>query len=110
MSKSNIIAYTSLLLIIIVLSAILIFRKPQIIEISNQEQIYKDSVLLLQKNIELSHIRQDSLQKAYDSLLTIEPQVINRTREKVHYILTDATPTELDSIIRTSWKTKSRYR
>jgi len=110
MSRANIIAYSVLFLIIIVLSAILIFRKPEIIEVSNQEQIYKDSVLLLQKNIELSHIRQDSIQKAYDSLLNIDPQVINRTREKIHYILTDATPTELDNIIRTNWKTKSRYR
>jgi hypothetical protein len=83
MSRANIIAYSVLFLIIIILSAILIFRKPQIIEVSNQEQIYKDSVLLLQKNIELSHIRQDSIQEAYDSLLNIDPQVINRTREKV---------------------------
>ena len=97
-------------LVIIILSAVLIFRKPEEVIITGKEQILKDSIALLQTNLDSSVSRETRLQKSYDSLMTLDPIIINRTRDKVQFILTDATPDELDSVIRTAWKTKSRYR
>jgi len=110
MSKANIIAYVSLLGIIIILLAIIFFRKPQVIEVIGKEQVLRDSLILLQRNIDSSHVRQEKLQKSFDSLLAIDPIVISKTRDKIKFIYSTATPDELDSIIRTNWKTKSRYR
>lgn len=110
MSKANIIAYVSLLGIIIILLAIIFFRKPQVIEVTGKEQVLRDSLILLQRNIDSSHVRQEKLQKSFDSLLAIDPIIISKTRDKIKFIYSTATPDELDSIIRTNWKTKSRYR
>ena len=110
MSKANIIAYVSLLGIIIILLAIIFFRKPQVIEVIGKEQVLRDSISLLQRNLDSSHVRQDKLQKSFDSLLAIDPIIISKTRDKIKFIYSTATPDELDSIIRTNWKTKSRYR
>jgi hypothetical protein len=97
--------------IIIVLLAIIIFRKPETIILpSDREKTLQDSLILLQRNLDSSHVRQDKLQQSYDSLLRLDPLIITKTRDKVHFILTDASPNELDSVIRTNWKTKSRYR
>lgn len=108
--KVNIITYCCLLLIIIILSSILIFRKSEVIVTPNNEQIYKDSIILLQNLNQQSHIRQEKLQRAYDSLSSIEPIIIHKTRDKIEYIYTGASINDLDSIIRSTWKNKSRYR
>lgn len=98
-------------IVIIILIAHLIFREPKTIILpSDREKTLQDSLILLQQNLDSTHIRQTELQKSYDSLLRLEPQIITKTRDKVHFILTDADPNELDSIIRANWKTKSRYR
>lgn len=110
MSKTNLIAYSVLLVIIVILTCLLIFRKPVEIITTQKEQIYKDSITLLQDLNKQSIERQEKLQTAYDSLSAIEPKVINITRDKIKYIYTDATIDELDTLIRTNWKTKSRYR
>lgn len=107
--KITTIAFLISLMIILILSAIIIFRKPTIIENSN-DTAWKDSVTLLHKEIEKSHLRQIELQKAYDSLSSIEPHIITRTNDKIKFIYSTATPNDLDSIIRSNWKTNSRYR
>lgn len=89
---------------------IIIFRKPEQIVVSGQDQILKDSISILQRDIDSSIMRQNKIQKAYDSILNIEPIIINKTHDKVHFIFSNATPDDLDSIIRANWKTKSRYR
>lgn len=107
--KGYLIMFIAMILIIIGLSAVLIFRKPEVV-ITGREQILQDSLTLLQQNLDSSHVRQERLQRGYDSLVAIEPKIITKTRDKVQFIFTDATPDDLDSIIRTNWKTKSRYR
>ena len=69
-----------------------------------QEIRYKDSISSLQKEIDLSRIRQSALQHSYDSMLLIEPTIIYRTNEKIKFIYFDASADELDSIIRSNWK------
>lgn len=110
MNRSNLIAYSILILVIVILLAVIYFRKPDDVIQSDREKILKDSVALLQTRIDSSHVRQAKIQKAYDSLLSIEPTVISKTRDKIKFIYTVATPDDLDSIIRSNWKTKSRYR
>jgi hypothetical protein len=66
----------------------------------NREKTLRDSIAYLQKRIDSSHIRQQELELAYDSVCRLEPQIKYKTREKIKFILTTATPTELDSIIR----------
>lgn len=96
---------------IVILIAILVFREPKLIVLpSDREKTLQDSLIILQQNLDSTHARQVQLQHNYDSLLKLEPQIITKTRDKVHFILTDANPDELDSIIRANWKTKSRYR
>lgn len=108
--KKQLIAYCSLLLIIIILIAVIIFRKPQVIVTSGKEKILKDSITLLHKKIDVIHLRQVRLQGQYDSLSALEPAINYRTHEKVTFILTDATPDQLDSTIKAHIKIKSRYR
>jgi hypothetical protein len=110
MNKANLIAYSSLIGIIIILLAIIYFRKPQVIVESDREKVLEDSIAVLNTRIDSSHVRQAKIQKAYDSLLSIDPIVISKTRDKIKFIYSTNSPDELDSIIRTNWKTKSRYR
>ena len=108
MSRSNIIAYGTLLIIILIMLAIIIFRKPQVSADPGHEKILKDSITLLESQIDISHTRQTRLQGQYDSLSALEQPIIYRTNEKIKFILTDATPDELDSTIKSL--IKSRYR
>lgn len=109
MNRPTLFVFMGLLVVIVILLGIIIFRKPTVIVPSN-DKVYKDSIAVLQAKIDSSRVRQERLEKAYDSLVAIDPPVIYRTRDKIKFILTDASPDELDSIIRTTWKTKSRYR
>jgi len=107
--KISLIALSVALVIIMILSGIIIFRKPEI-QVAAPDESWKDTVANLHKQIELSHIRQAQLQNSYDSLSSLEPRVITRTHDKIKFIYSTATPDDLDSIIRTNWKTTSRYR
>lgn len=109
MNRQHFFLFGILILVIIILLGIIIFRK-QIVEMPSNDKIYKDSINMLQSKIDSSYIRQKKLQEAYDSLCTLDPSVIYRTRDKIHFIYSNATADELDSIIRSTWKTKSRYR
>lgn len=107
--RLNLIAFIVALIIILILSAVIIFRKD-VTPVPPVNDAWKDSVAILHKEIELSHIKQAQLQTAYDSLSSLEPRVITRTHDKIKFIYSTATPDDLDSIIRTNWKTTSRYR
>lgn len=76
---------------------------------SDKTQMYIDSIKTLQVSIDESKYRQSLLERSYDSLLSIEPQIIYRTREKVKFIFNTNDPDVLDSIIRSGWKTRPRY-
>lgn len=109
MNKVNLIAYSSLIGIIIILLAIIYFRKPQVIVELGPKKVLEDSIAVLNARIDSSHVRQAKIQKAYDSLLSIDPVVISKTRDKIKFIYSTSSPDELDSIIRRTWKTKSKY-
>jgi hypothetical protein len=74
-----------------------------------EEKRLRDSLSLLQKEIDTLHVKQNQLQVAYDSMLLIEPTIIYKTREKVKFIYLEANATQLDSIIRKKSKRKRRY-
>lgn len=97
-----------LVLIIITLSIALILRKPDPVT-PPDSKVWTDSILKLKKKIDISHAVQDSLQREYDSLLSLDPQVITRTHDKIKFVYSTATPEQLDSVIRANWKTSSRY-
>lgn len=109
MNKNNIV-HLVMIGIILILAAIIIFRKPTMTVISGREKQIVDSLALLQSQLDSSEIRVTNLQKAYDSLNSLEPGVIYRTHDKVKFIFSDATPDDLDNIIRANWKTESRYK
>lgn len=79
------------------------------VSFSSEEKRLRDSIAILQKEIDASHTRQNKLQHGYDSMLNVEPIIIHKTREKIKFIYTEATPSQLDSIIRTKSKRKHRY-
>lgn len=97
-----------LLILVLALSVYIVLDKSERILLIDKEKHLKDSLLLLKQEVEKSHYRQDVLEKAYDSLRAIDPEVITRTRDKIKFIYT-ANPSELDSVIRATWKTSSRY-
>lgn len=104
------------LIIILVGLVVLVFTmvyldKPEQVTVSpsKRELELKDSVRMLQGKIDSSRARQARLEQAYDSLLKVEPTIIYETREKIKFIYTEATPDQLDSIIRTRSKRKQRY-
>ena len=109
MENKSKIAFEILIIIIICLIAFIIFRKPEVIITSGKEQLLEDSIALLTKTINKSEIHQHILEEQYDSLLNLDPKIIIRTNEKIKFIYSTATPSELDSIIRTNWKTNLRY-
>lgn len=109
MNKNNIV-HLVMIGIILILAAIIIFRKPTMTVISGREKQIVDSLALLQSQLDSSEIRVTNLQRGYDSLNSLEPGVIYRTHDKVKFIFSDATPDDLDNIIRANWKTESRYK
>lgn len=91
---------------ILVLAGILILREPKQVIINDNEKILKDSIVLMQRQIDSSHVYQIKLQSSYDSLLNVEPQIRYKTNEKIKFIYSTASPAQLDSIIRANWKTQ----
>jgi K+-sensing histidine kinase KdpD len=109
MSRASFVTYCVLVIIILVLSALVVFRNSQVADYASEERALKDSILTLSVKIDSSHARQQRLERQLDGLSTIESQVITKTHDKINFIYSVATPDELDSIIRSNWKTKSRY-
>ncbi len=109
MSRASFVTYCVLVTIILVLSALVVFRNRQVTDYASNEKALKDSISALSVEIDSSHARQERLERQLDGLSTIESQVIIKTHDKINFIYSVATPDELDSIIRSNWKTKSRY-
>lgn len=103
----------SAIILILGLGALAIynFNKNKVIDnsINSKEIRLQDSIIRLNREITMSHLKQVLLEKQYDSLLTLDPHVITRTNEKIKFIYSTATPDQLDSIIRTTWKTNLRH-
>lgn len=91
-----------LTLTVLILTAILIFRKPEIILPKFDEKVYRDSIAHLEKDIGRLHRQQDSLVQENFIISTQKEQVKIIYREKYKYIR-GATTHELDSIIRANW-------
>lgn len=72
------------------------------------DTVLQDSVTLLMKQLDSSHIRQARLESDYNTLLNRDPQILYRNHEKTKFIFNTASPTQLDSIIRSVWYHK-RY-
>lgn len=108
--KPNQIFQICLVGLVLILFAIIIFRKPTVIVTSDREQVLQDSVKLLRSQRDSSLGRQAKIQNSFDSLMNLDPQIKYRTHEKIKFIFNTASPRDLDSIIRTNWKTSSRYR
>lgn len=94
-----------ILLFIITVLVIAFIYKDDIVPPSNdpRDQIRKDSLELLKRQIDSSHVRQEKLQHDIDSLSSLDLIIIYRTHEKIKFINTTATPSQLDSIIRATW-------
>lgn len=106
MNKFSLITIGILLTIIVFLGAVLIFKKNPETGVNDKERILRDSIAILQKDISLSQERQTKIQKDFDSLQSIDQQVIYRTREKIKFIFNTSDPSILDSLIRSNWRTK----
>jgi hypothetical protein len=109
MSRASFMSYFILVAIILTLSLIVLFRNNQVLDYMKTEKDLKDSISALSVEIDSSHARQARLERQLTGLSTIETQVIIKTHDKINFIYSNATPSELDSIIRSTWKTKSRY-
>lgn len=103
------IAFATCIGLILILLAIIIFRKPETVIASDKEKVLRDSIALIQQEVDASRMRQAKIQKSYDSLLTVDPHIEYRTREKIKFIFNTASPRELDSVIRANWKTSSGH-
>jgi len=104
MDKRNIFTLV-LILLIVILAFVIIFRKPAVIDGENpQEQIWRDSLSLLQSQRDSSLAREAGIQARYDSLLTIDVKTIHHYHEKLIYVKS-ANIGQLDSVIRSSWRT-----
>lgn len=110
MSRTVFINYAILVTIIIVLSSVVVFRNQELEAYKKGDKDLRDSISTLSVQIDSSHARQARLEAQIDILNHTEARVISKTHEKIQFIYSTATPDELDSLIRTNWKTQSRYR
>ena len=109
MNKTRLIYNIIVMSIIFILTVIIVFKKEESVINFDSEKRLIDSLNVLQKLIDTSKLKQLKLEKAYDSLLTLEPIIIYKNNEKIKFIFAELDPSILDSIIRTEWKTKPRY-
>lgn len=109
MSKAVFINYGILVTIIIILSSVIVFRNQELETYKKGDKDLRDSISKLSVQIDSSHARQARLEAQIDILNHTEAKVISKTHEKIQFIYSTATPDELDSLIRSNWKSKSRY-
>lgn len=111
LDKTIVWLFCIILLFAVIITMIIMYtqNKKANVSFTSEEKRLRDSISLLQKEIDASHIRQDKLQHDYDSMLHVEPIIIHETREKIKFVYTEATPNQLDSIIRTKSKRSKRY-
>jgi hypothetical protein len=87
---------------VLILIAILIFRKPDVIVPKFDEKPYRDSISKLQTEIGDLHDKNDSLLQENFVINNKKEQIKIIYREKYKYIR-GATTHELDSVIRANW-------
>lgn len=97
-------------LIIIILAGVYIFKKDVIVDyIEDPNQPLYDSIAKIQaEKVELK-AAYDVKAKQYDSLLNKDVEIKIKYRDKIKFIYSDASISELDSIIRARNKGKSRH-
>lgn len=102
MTYKQAIAYGSLFLTILVLIAILIFRKPVIVDNNDELQVYKDSITTILNGVEPRDAIILKRNAIIDSLTTIvETKQDKEYVKSIQYINNPAIPIrELDSIVR----------
>ena len=106
--KSNIFISTLISIIILLLIIMLIYYPKSNQNVFDDSNL-RDSIKLLQNQIDSSKIKQQILENQYDSLLALPPKIKYKTNEKIKFIYYDASPSDLDSIIRSNWKTGIRH-
>ena len=109
MSKTVFVNYCILVTIILILSIIMVFKNQAIDAYKHDDKALRDSISAFYIQIDSSHARQARLEAQINSVNNKEIQVISKTHEKIQFIYSSATPDELDSLIRSNWKTQSRY-
>lgn len=96
------------LLLLICISVLIFCKQINIPDFDKNKQL-QDSILLLEKELDILHHRQDSINKINDSLTNLEPTIKHVNRTKIQFIYTDADINDLDSIVRKWSKRKARY-
>lgn len=103
--KHNLMIIGLLLTAITIMAAVIIFDKdPVAPDKTKRELELEDSLRINQQDRLESRKRQAMLEKANDSLLSLDAKVIYRRDEKIKFIYLTNDPSVLDSIIRASWK------
>lgn len=89
-------------LIIIILSIVIIFRKPVDTITPFNDKPFQDSIIFLLKDNENLHNYNDSLTHIYDSVTSLERSTTIRYYEKLIF-LKGASTDDLDNYIRHNW-------
>jgi preprotein translocase subunit SecA len=103
MAKLKLVLFILPWLLLLIAVAIIVFKPNMFTPAPNKEQIYLDSLKVLQSKINATHLEIEGINHRYDSLLNIDQQVIYRTRDKIRFIYIDADINQLDSIICSSF-------
>jgi len=106
-SKDHIILALLILVFVLVVTLLIMHRHKQ--DLPKDDKVLQDSISLLLKQIDSSHIRQARLESNYNTLLNSDPKIIYSNHEKTKFIFNTASPTQLDSIIRTNWSKQRHY-
>lgn len=97
-------------LIILILAGLYIFRKDVIIDyVGDPNKPLYDSIAKIQEEKVELKAAYDVIAKQYDSLLSKDVDIKIKYHDKIKFIYSDASISELDSIIRSRNKGKSRH-
>ena len=107
MKKIKFIFFSLPWVLLLILITILIYRKDLIQSyIGDPSKPLYDSIARLHDEVKVVHAKLDLKNKEYDSLLTIDKEIKYIHDEKIKFIYSTATTSDLDSFIRTGIKTK----
>lgn len=97
-------------LLLLILAGFYIFRKETIVDfIGDPNKPLYDSINKLHDEIVEVHIQLDNEHKKYDSLLAVDDHIQIKYHDKIKFIYSTASISDLDSIIRAGYKSKSRH-
>ncbi len=107
MTKLKYIFITLPWFLLLVLVGFYIFRKDTILDfIGDPNKPLYDSIGKLHEEIVEVHIQLDNEHKKYDSLLAVDDHIEIKYHDKIKFIYSTASISDLDSIIRTALKAK----